>query len=165
MPVFDYEIFDMLDEVRKHYKNNMSNTFVRSALLSMDMPYDKRNAIEDITDKLDIFKNQGYRFDELYSGIYSMAVFIYKARVEVLPGLKNSSLLRDVSASDKILADMAANNLRSNLNILADRLNELYLKVVRLDVKSHKVKSPVYTRMEELDKLGQILTSTVPGLA
>ncbi|MDC7241923.1 MAG: hypothetical protein PQJ50_16330 [Spirochaetales bacterium] len=165
MPVFDYEIFDMLDEVRKHYRSNMSNTFIRTALLSMDMPYDQRNSIEIITDKLEIYKSQGYKFEELYNGIYSLAVFIYKARLEIVPNLKGSSLLRDVSPSEKVLADMAANNLKANLSILADRLNELYLKVVRLDVKSHSVKTPVYTRMEELDKLGQLLTSTVPGLA
>lgn len=165
MPVFDYEVFDLLDEVRKHYRSNMSNTFIRSALLAMDMPYDQRNSIENITEKLEMYKNQGYRFEELYNGIYALAVFIYKARLEVIPGLKNSSFLRDASSSEKVLAGMAADNLKANLSILADRLNELYLKVVRLDVKSHKVKSPVYTRLEELDKLGQLLTSTAPGLA
>jgi hypothetical protein len=165
VPVFDYDIFDMLDEVRKHYKSNMSNTFIRSALLSLDMPYDQRSAIENLTDKLDMYKNQGYKFEELYLGVYSMAVFIYKARQEVIPGLKRSSFLRDASSSEKILAEMAADNLKANLNILADRLNELYLKVVRLDIKSHSLKSPVYTRMEALDKVGQLLTSTVPGLA
>lgn len=164
MPVFDYDIFDMLDEVRKHYRSNMSNTFIRSALLSMDMPYDQRNSIENITEKLEMYKNQGYKFEELYNGIYSISVFIYKARIEVIPGLKGSSLLKDASSSEKVLADMAADNLKANLNILADRVNELYLKVVRLDVKSHKVKSPVYTRMEELDKLGQLLTSSAPGV-
>jgi hypothetical protein len=164
VPVFDYDIFDMLDEVRKHYRSNMSNTFIRSALLSMDMPYDQRNYIENITEKLEMYKNQGYKFEELYNGIYSISVFIYKARIEVIPGLKGSNLLKDASASEKVLAGMAADNLKANLNILSDRVNELYLKVVRLDVKSHKVKSPVYTRMEELDKLGQLLTSSVPGL-
>jgi len=164
VPVFDYDVFDTLDEVRKHYRSNMSNTFIRSALLSMDMPYDQRNSIENVTEKLEMYKNQGYRFEELYNGIYSLAVFIYKARLDVIPGIKVSSLLKDASPSEKVLAGMAADNLKANLNILADRVNELYLKVVRLDVKSHKVKSPVYTRMEELDKLGQLLTSSVPGL-
>lgn len=165
MPVFDYDIFDMLDEVRKNYRSNMSNTFIRSALLAMDLPYDQRNSIETITEKLEMYKNQGYKFEELYNGIYSLAVFIYKARLQVVPGLKSSNLLKDASPSERVLAGMAADNLKANLNILSDRVNELYLKVVRLDVKSHKVKSPVYTRMEELDKLGQLLTSSVPGLA
>ncbi len=165
MPVFDYDVFDMLDEVRKHYKGNMSNTFIRSALLAMDLPYAMRSSIENITDKVEMFRNQGYKFEELYNGIYGLSVFIYKARIEVIPGLKNSSYLRDASASERVLAEMAADNLKANLNLLADKLNELYLKVVRLDVKSHKAKSPVYTRMEELEKIGQLLTSTVPGLA
>ena len=165
MAVFDYDIFDMLDEVRTHYGSNMSNAFVRPALLSMDMPYDQRNSIENITEKLEMYKGQGYTFEELYKGIHAMAVFIYKARLEVVPSLKGSKLLADASSSEKVLAGMAADNLKANLNILADRINELYLKVVRLDVKSHKVKSPVYTRMAELDRLGQLLTSSVPGLA
>ena len=142
----------------------MSNAFIRSALISLDLPYEIRSGIEGITDKLDIFKQQGYRYEELYEGIYGMALFIYRARVEIVPSLKNRPALRNVSDSDKILASMAADNLRANLNILADCLNDLYLSVVRLDVESHKVKSPVYKRMPELEKLGQLLTSTAPGL-
>jgi len=164
LAVFDYEIFDLLDEVRKQYKSNMSNTFVRSALLSLDLPYDLRSSIESLTDKLDHYKHQGYRFEELYNGIYGLAVFIYKARVDIIPGLKNSSFLANASSSEKVLAGMAADNLKANLNILSDKVNELYLKVVRLDVQSHKVKDPVFKRLPEMEKLGQLLTSTVPGL-
>ena len=142
----------------------MSNSFIRTALISLDLPFEIRIGIESLTDKLDFFKQQGYRYDELYSGIYGMALFIYRARVEVVPSLKRSPSLSHVSDSEKILASMAADNLRANLNILADRLNELYLAVVRLDVESHKVKCPVYKRLPELEKLGQLLTSTVPGL-
>ncbi len=142
----------------------MSNSFIRSALISLDLPYEIRSGIEGITDKLDYNKQQGYRFEELYNGIYGMALFIYRARMEVVPGLKNSRSLGTVSDSEKILASMAAENLKANLNILADRLNELYLSVVRVDVDSHKVKSPVYKRMPQMEKLGQLLTSTVPGL-
>ncbi len=164
MPVFDYEIFDMLAAVRDHYGSNMNNSYVRSALLSLDLPYKQRDSIENITNKIEMYRGQGYKFEELYSGIYGMALFIYKARLEVLPRLKGKGYLQGATPSEKVLASMAADNLASNLNILADKLNELYLKVVKLDVKSHKVKSPVYTRMEELDKLGQLLTSSAPGL-
>ena len=142
----------------------MSNSFIRSALISLDLPYEIRSGIEGITDKLDFNKQQGYRFEELYNGIYGMALFIYRARVDVVPSLKNSRSLGSVSDSEKILASMAAENLRANLNILADRLNDLYLSVVRVDIDSHKVKSPVYKRMPQLDKLGQLLTSTAPGM-
>ena len=164
MPVFDYNIFEKLDELKKQYESNMSNSFIRSALISLDLPYEIRSGIEGITDKLDFNKQQGYRFEELYNGIYGMALFIYRARVDVVPSLKNSRSLGSVSDSEKILASMAAENLKANLNILADRLNELYLSVVRVDVDSHKVKSPVYKRMPQMEKLGQLLTSTVPGL-
>ena len=164
MPVFDYTIFDKLDDLKQHYESNMSNAFIRSALISMDLPYEIRNGIENITDKLDYYKHQGYRFEELYNGIYGMALFIYRARVEVVPSLKKNPSLHNVTESEKILASMAADNLKANLNILADHLNDLYLSVVRVDIDSHKVKMPVYKRMPELDKLGQLLTSSAPGL-
>ena len=164
MPVFDYDIFEKLDDLKKQYESNMSNSFIRAALISLDLPYEIRSGIEGITDKLDYYKNQGYRFEELYNGIYGMSLFIYKARIQVVPGLKKSPSLSDVSPSERVLASMAADNLNANLNILADRLNDLYLKVVRLDVESHKVKCPVYTRMPELEKIGTLLTSSNPGL-
>ena len=164
MPVFNYEIFDKLDELKKQYDSNMSNSFIRSALISLDLPYEIRSGIEGITDKLDFYKTQGYKFEELYNGIYGMAQFIYKARVQVVPRLKNNPGFSDISASERVLAGMAADNLKANLNILADRLNDLYLSVVRLDVESHKVKPPVYRRMPELEKIGTLLTSSNPGL-
>lgn len=164
MPVFDYEVFDKLDELKRQYESNMSNSFIRSALISLDLPYEIRSGIEGITDKLDYYKQQGYRFEEIYNGIYGMALFIYRARMEVVPSLKNSPSLSNVSNSEKILASMAADNLKANLNILADRLNELYLCVVRIDVDSHKVKQPVYKRIPDLEKIGQLLTSSNPGL-
>ncbi len=165
MPVFDYEIFDMLTDIKEHYGSNMNNSYIRSALLSLDLPYKQRDSIENITNKIEIYRGQGYKFEELYSGIYGMALFTYKVRLDILPKLKGRGPLQGSSPSERVLAVMAVDNLAANLNILADKLNELYLKVVKLDVKSHKVKSPVYTRMEELDKLGQLLTSTTPGLA
>ena len=113
MPVFDYEIYHQLDELKKLYGSNMSNSFIRSALISLDLPYEIRNGIEGITDKLDFYKHQGYRFEELYNGIYGMALFIYRARVEVVPSLKNSRALANVSDSEKILASMAADNLKA----------------------------------------------------
>lgn len=93
-----------------------------------------------------------------------MAILIYKVRIEVLPSLKRSPSLDRIPDSEKVLASMAANNLHANLSILADRLDDLYLNVVKVDVESHKVKSPVYKRMPELEKLGQLLTSSTPGL-
>ncbi len=164
LPVFNYEIFDKLDDLKKQYQSNMSNSYIRSALISLDLPYEIRSGIEGITDKLDFYKNQGYRFEELYNGIYGMALFIYKARMNVVPRLKSSPSLNNVSPSERVLAGMAADNLKANLNILADRLNDLYLSVVRLDVESHKVKPPVYRRIPELEKIGSLLTSTNPGL-
>ncbi len=165
MPVSDYEIFNMLALIKKHYENNMGNSYVRSAILSVELPYETSDAIEKITHKLEMYKSQGYKFRELYSGIYGMALFIYKVKTELLPRLKSKGYLAGASPSEQVQAKMAASNLASNLNILADKLEELYLMVVKLDVKSHKVKPPVYTRMEELEKLGKLLTSTAPGLA
>lgn len=165
MPVSDYAVLDKLEELKQLYDQNMSNTFIRSALISLDLPYEIRGGIEGITDKLEHYKHQGYRFEELYNGIYGMALFIYRARVEVLPDIKNSPTIRHVTESERILANMAAENLKANLSILADKLNELYLMVVKIDIDSHKVKSPVYTRKMELEKLGELLTSTNPGLA
>jgi len=164
LPVFDYAIFDKLDELKKQYESNMSNGFIRSALLSLDLSYEVRGGIEGLTDRLDYFKHQGYRFEELYNGVYGMAVFIYRARVEVVPHLKNSPAFSRVSDSEKILASMAANNLNANLDLLSDRVNDLYLSVVKVDIDSHKVKSPVYERMPELGNLGKLLTSSEPGL-
>ena len=163
MPVKDIETFNLIEKLGEHYRVNINNRYLRSALISMDLPPSSRNAVEALTERSEYYRLQGYRFDELYAGIMGAALFIYKARTEILPNLK-FHIKTPTDRNEKILQDMAIENFKTNLGILADDVNDLYLRAVQLDKESHKVKKPVFERTPELETLGQLLTSANPGL-
>lgn len=158
MPVKDMETISIIERLAQHFESSINNSYVRSALISMNLPPNTRLAMQPLTEKVDNYKLHGYRFDELYSGIIALATYIYKVRKEVYPYLRNS--LSGKSAGDeKILQMLAVDNLRTNMSVLADDVSDLYMRVVQLDKDSHQVKRPVFERMTELQTLGQLLTS------
>ncbi|MBB6481100.1 hypothetical protein [Spirochaeta isovalerica] len=158
MPVKDMQTISVIERLAEHFKSSINNSYVRTALISMDLPPNTRMAMQPLTEKVDTFKLHGYRFDELYSGILALATYIYKVRKEVYPYLRGS-LSGKAPGDEKILQMLAVDNLKTNMSVLADDVSDLYMRVVQLDKESHKVKAPVYERMPELQSLGQLLTS------
>jgi len=158
LPVKDLQTISIIERLAEHFESSINNSYVRNALISMDLPPNIRLAMQPLTEKVDSYKLHGYRFDEIYSGIMALATYIYKVRKDVYPYLKNS-LSGKASGDEKILQLLAVDNLKTNMSVLADDVSDLYMKVVQLDKDSHKVKPPVYERMTELQSLGQLLTS------
>ena len=158
MPVKDMQTMAIIERLAGHFESSINNSYVRTALISMDLPPNTRLAMHPLTEKFATYKLHGYRFDEIYSGIMALATYIYKVRKEVYPYLKNS-LSGKSSGDEKILQLLAVDNLKTNMSVLADDVSDLYLRVVQLDKDSHQVKRPVYERMTELQTLGQLLTS------
>lgn len=152
------QTISVIERLAEHFESSINNSYVRTALISMDLPPNTRMAMQPLTEKVDTYKLHGYRFDEIYSGIMALATYIYKVRKEVYPYLKNS-LSGKASGDEKILQLLAVDNLKTNMSVLADDVSDLYMRVVQLDKDSHRVKPPVYERMPELKSLGQLLTS------
>ncbi|MBN1834300.1 MAG: hypothetical protein JW820_00550 [Spirochaetales bacterium] len=156
----------MIEKIRNHYQNNINNRFVRKALLMMKVPRGTWDQIARLTEKSDLYKIQGYPYNELYEQIHAAATFVHQARIDVLPRLR--SLLaggtepilgrqKPDQGQDPVLLQMAIENFPANLGLLADQLNELYLLAVELDKAEHLDKKPVYERMPELKELGRLL--------
>ncbi len=168
MPFKNPELMRQIEEIANHYQNNINNRYIRKALMTMDIPQSEWDLIEGLTAKSDYYKSQGYQFHELYDQILAVARFINKARRELLPNLRfilsegTQTVLSRTKGTNpfdqnKILRDMAIKNFSANLQILADMINELYIKTVKLDKELHKTKPPVFKRIPELEKLGQLL--------
>jgi hypothetical protein len=117
------------------------------------------NLIEELTEKVENYRYQGYHFDEIYSQILAMARFVYQARRDILPNIRilASGGNDHIGGSDKVFRDMAIANFGPNLKILADKVNELYMKVVTIDKESAGQKSPVYTQIPDLKEIGRYL--------
>jgi len=155
----DAQIIRMIEQIGEHYRTNISNRFLRPLLLQLLLDKNTWDQIELLTEKLEIFRYQGFHYDELYRQIYACARFVEAARNNIIPSLR-SKLSSAPNSPDKILRDMAANNFGSNLQVFADSLNELYITLVELDKASaarFKNQRPVYTTIPELSNVGRLL--------
>lgn len=150
------EVYAMIEAIGHHYKNNISNRFTRGALSMLVLDNATWNQIEELTEKSDNYRYQGYHIDELYGLILAMARFVSASRKQGSQTLRYGAVDK-LSPQDRVLRDMVVNNFASNLNILADLLNKLYVKVVEIDKENAAGRQPVYVRFPELGELGRYL--------
>jgi hypothetical protein len=152
----DPHIIRLLEQISEHYKVNISNSFLRPVLLQIQVDKNTWDLIEVLTEKMDLYRYQGFHLDELYRQIAACARFIEVARNKTT--IKTKLNLLPTGGHDKTLRDMAVSNFSSNLKVFSDLLNELYVSLVDMDKKdAGGYKEPVYTQMPELYNIGRLL--------
>jgi hypothetical protein len=164
MLIKDTDIVNIIVKVNDHFKNNITNRFLRKGLLVMEVPQAVWDRLDSLQEKATYGKVDGFQFQELYDIIISAATFIHHAKKDIQPRLR-SLIAVNASANkggkepdgDKILREMAISNFSSNLGIFADMVNELYMKVITLDKEANKNHQCVYERIPELKQIGQYL--------
>jgi len=151
----DPHIVRLLEQIADHYKVNISNSFLRPVLLQIQIDKNTWDLIEILTEKMDLYRYQGFHLDELYRQIAACARFIEIARNKTT--IRNKINLLP-AGHDKTLRDMAVSNFSSNLKVFSDLLNELYINLVEMDKKDAGTqKEPVYTQIPELYNIGRLL--------
>ena len=146
----------MIERIGEHYRTNISNRFIRPALLQLPLEKQSWDLIEILTEKIEQYRYQGFHLDELYRQIIATSRFVSITRRELVPSLR-VRLAGIGSGSDKVLRDMAVNNFGSNLQLLADLLNELFVCLVELDKAEAKGRRPLYMSIPELKDIGRLL--------
>ena len=160
-PVKDPQIIRLVERISDHYRTNISNRFIRPALLQLSLDKVTWDQIEVLTEKFEQFRYQGFHLDELYRQIAAAAKFIHAVRRDVAPSLKYKLGSGGTSGTDKILRDMAVNNFSFNLQLFADLLYDLYIKLAEIDVSISKGKKPLYQQIPELSDIGNQLVGGV----
>jgi hypothetical protein len=128
---------------------------LRPVLLQLQVDKSTWDLIEVLTEKMEMYRYQGFNLDELYQQIAACARLIEVARNKTTIKSKLSLI---PPAHDKILREMAVSNFTSNLKVFSDLLNELYLNLVEMDKKdAGSRQSPVYTQMPELYNIDSLL--------
>ena len=154
------EIFASVEKIADHYRANIANRFTRRALTTLTLDSSTWTLIETFTERLEDYRYQGYHLDDLYMQILAMARFIFQARKQIVPNLgflAGTGSPDRVSESDRVLRDMAVNNFASNLKVLADKVNELYVRVAAQDKELSGAKPPVHSRIADLKEIGRYL--------
>ena len=155
LQIRDPQIIRLIEQISDHYRTNIANRFIRPALLHLPIDKTSWDQIEVLTEKVEQYRYQGFLMDELYREIMASARFVAVARKEIVPTLRNR--VGNSSGPDKVLRDMAVNNFSSNLQVFADLLYELYIKLVEMDKTNAKGKKPLYMQMPELQDIGRLL--------
>jgi len=171
VPIKDPDVFKIVEQISEHYQKNISNRFVRKALMMLELQPSEWERLEGLTEGLEYHRSQGYQFDEIYEMIVSAAHFLYEARLKILPNLR--SMVSATTSGDtlsgrklpsgdqeRVLRDMALKNFPVNLGILNDLVYELYVKTAALDKEAAGKRRPVYERIAELKELGRYLVSS-----
>jgi hypothetical protein len=143
----------LIERISEHYKTNISNRFIRPALLQLALDKPTWDNIENMTEKFDQYRYQGVHLDELYRMIAAVARFVYATRNEIAPNLKYRLNISSSSGSDRVLQDMAVNNFTSNLHLFADLVYELYEKTREIDIAMTKDKRPLFQTIPELSDI------------
>ncbi|MDR1930942.1 MAG: hypothetical protein LBQ44_10000 [Treponema sp.] len=158
MQVYDAVITRLVERIGEHYRTNISNRFIRPALLQLPLDNQTWDFIEVLTGTT---QNQGFPLDELYAQIMAAASFVAAVRRDLVPGLRHRIAGRiDMTGQDKVLKDMAINNFASNLQVFADLIYELYIKLVEIDKKASKGRMPLYARTPGLSEVGRHLVGS-----
>lgn len=157
--VRDAHIIRLVERIGEHYRANISNRFIRPALLQLPIEKSAWDLIEVLTEKIEMYRYQGFHLDELYRQIIAAARFVSVTRRDMVPSLRNR-LSSNRTGSDRVLQDMAVNNFGSNLQVFADLVNELYVNLVELDKANAKGRRPLYMAIPELQDIGRMLVGS-----
>jgi hypothetical protein len=153
----DAQVMRLIERIGEHYRTNISNRFIRPALLQLPLDKTTWDNIETLTEKYEQFRYQGFHLDELYREVAATARFVAATRREVAPSLRSRLNNGSVGTGDKVLRDMAVNTFTANLNIFADLLKELYVRLVDIDVGGAKGKTPLYQQVPEYGTIEEML--------
>ncbi|RKX78940.1 MAG: hypothetical protein DRP87_04835 [Spirochaetes bacterium] len=160
MTVKDPEIYKMIEKIGEYYRSNINNRYLRPALLRLELSSSDWEHIDNLTSETEYKLIREYSFVELYERILALARFVSLVKKEVLPNLRTYSGSLKTSAMnerEKVLFNIAFSNLPSNLGVLSDLLNELYLKTIELDKSMHPSQKPDFERISELKEIGSML--------
>jgi len=151
----DPHVVRLIEQIGEHYRTNISNRFLRPVLLQIQVDKNTWDQIEVLTEKMELYRYQGFHLDELYRQIAACARFVEVARNRTVIKSRQLSL---PPGPDKILREMAVSNFASNLRVFSDLLHELFISLVEMDKKDAGDEGkPVYTQIPELYNIGRLL--------
>jgi hypothetical protein len=150
------EVIGLIERIGYHYHLNIANKILRPMILQLYLDKATWKHIEVFTEKLDLYRYNGFELDDLYRKVAACARFIEAARQGIY-AIKNK-VRADRNAPDRTYREMIVNNLPNNLKIFSDLLNVLYMILIDYDDSKSSIRTPIYVRMPELEKVRYILT-------
>ncbi|MCL2264555.1 MAG: hypothetical protein FWC22_00820 [Treponema sp.] len=157
LQIRDNDVIKLIERASYHYHFNIANRVLRPAILQLYLDERTWSFIETFTEKLEVYRSNGYKLDDLYRQIAACARFVATVR-NGIHAIK-TKVRSDIKAPDRTYREMTVNNLPNNLKVFADILNILYTLLVDFDKKNSGNNNPVFTQIPELESVSRILNS------
>jgi len=159
MQVRSPELFQKLEKMAAHYKNNVASTYMKAELAGLTLSRRDWDEVELITARQEVFRHQGYHLDELYLKLLSLSRFIHQARTHLAPGLKTkvANHLASRPAQERLMADMAVANFLPNLAVLSEMVLDLYQLATREDASQNQGKTKFLASVPEAREIEALL--------
>jgi hypothetical protein len=144
-------ILQMVEKLGEHYRTNIDNRFIRTALLQIPLEKNQWDLIEDLTNANQP-RFQGFMLGALYRQLAAAAKLAFLARRDLVPNIRNRvAILGSGSGPERILRDMAVNAFGTNVDIFTQMVNQIFAALVEMDKADRKNgRRPLYTQMPEL---------------
>lgn len=157
MMVKDAEIIELILKIADQFNNNISTRFLRPYIISIFADDELSRRISELTETPESVISQGVHLDELYRQIHSMARFVFLARTDVLPNLRNLGPPSNSKDTNKVYRDMALNNFGANLRLLGENLMLLLRITKTRDEQLSGKAKPVYRDFPALGEVDRYL--------
>lgn len=159
MQIRSPELFLKLEKLAAHYTNNVASQHIKSEFSLMTLSQRDWDEVELITARQEIFRQQGYHLDELYTKLLALARFVRQGRTILAPRMRTLVANRYAGrpASEKLMADMATANFLPNLAVLADMVLDLFNLVKREDAAQNHGRNKALASVPEAKDIENLL--------
>lgn len=154
-------LFHQLEKLAQHYRQNVASPYIKPEFYRLHLEKEIWNAIEELTERNQNFRQQGYHLDELYRMLWALALFITVARSQLQDQITAlvKAAYRNKTPNDQLIAQMSAENFAGNLGVLARLAYEAYTTLKQIDTANVQgQQKPLYLRIQEcqlLEELGK----------
>jgi hypothetical protein len=153
------DLLKKVEALGKFYLSNIANPYLRPEFALLTLSKKDWAEIENLTERFEMFRFQGYFFDDLYLKLLALARFLKQARVQLLPVIRGHIAAKSSNRppQEKLKADLSAMNFESNLSQLSERVKEIYTMTTSEDKDLSKGNRPIYQTMPELKDFADLL--------
>ena len=159
MQIRSPELFQKLEKLATHYTNNVASHHIKAEFALLSLSQRDWDEVELLTARQEIFRQQGYHLDELYTKLLAMARFVRQGRTLLAPRLRTLVANRYTGrqSSEKLMADMATANFLPNLAVLAEMVLDLFNLVKREDAAQNQGRNKALASVPEARDIENLL--------
>lgn len=129
------DIKEKMKEIKHHYDSNLHNKYVKHIIMKLDIPYSTTQDLKKLLESEIVYVDTRGAVEDLYNGIRAVGVLMKEIEVEVVPNIKAfaDSYSTKLEPNERVLFQMAIRNYPMNVDLLGQKVFELYKMVFAFD--------------------------------